>query len=142
MKFIGSWLELHEFGIELLTGEACGLMYRILFDVTENGANIIRKCFDIDIKFSEPWNRGSDEDRHVGSIMLSNEMLTPLAIFALLESGFNECWLCESGVVGFEATDNPQSVDAWKKRYKCTRRFSYGGTAGSRNRHEFSGRVT
>ena len=62
MKTIGSWNDLQPFGIEPLTGEACGLMYRILFDVTEAGGKIVGKCFGIPgMKFSEAWNRGTKE---------------------------------------------------------------------------------
>jgi hypothetical protein len=32
-------------GIIPLTGEACGLMYRILFDVTASGKRVLEKCF-------------------------------------------------------------------------------------------------
>ena len=35
MKTITCWNDLTAYGISPLTGEACGLMYRILFDVTE-----------------------------------------------------------------------------------------------------------
>ena len=30
--------------------------------------------------FAEPWNRGPAEDSHVGSIMLTQEMLVPLVM--------------------------------------------------------------
>ena len=37
MKTISQWRHLEEYGIVPLTGEACGLMYRILCDLTEHG---------------------------------------------------------------------------------------------------------
>ena len=59
-------------GIIPLTGESCGLGYRILFDVTEQGRAVIGRWLGIpDIKLAESWNRGSDDDPHVGSILLS-----------------------------------------------------------------------
>ena len=87
MKSINAWNDLEPFGIITLTGEACGLMYRILFDVTEKGRNIVAKCFGIpNVNLAEPWNRGSPKDPHVGCIMLAREMLQPLAVFALVDA--------------------------------------------------------
>jgi hypothetical protein len=66
-------------------------MMRILFDLTATGKKIVEKCFDIKLE-SEPWNRGAKDVPHVASIMLTREMLIPLGIFALLESGCTEVW--------------------------------------------------
>ncbi len=140
MKLISCWDDLREFGFDLLTGEACGLMYRLLFDVTAQGKGILEKCFGVGLNLSESWNRGTDEKPSVGSILLSNEMMVPIAVFTLLESGYDECWICEKGVVAFKTTD--PDTDRWKKRFNVQRRFSYSGTAGDRNRHEMSGRTT
>ena len=144
MKTIASWNDLQPFGIIPLTGEACGLMYRILFDVTERGKKILGKCFGIpDMKLGEAWNRGTVEEPHVGSIMLTQEMLIPLAVFALLESGCKEAYLMGGGVLGIEAGDPPDAAETMRKVYRVeyARRFSYGGTAGDRNTHVMSGRV-
>jgi hypothetical protein len=85
MRTIASWKDLEPYGIMPLTGEACGLMYRILFDVTELGASIFRKCYGLarNSTLGEAWNRGSPEAPHIGSVMLSNEAMVPLGIFAL-----------------------------------------------------------
>lgn len=139
MKCVSSLRDLEQFGIIPLTGEACGLMYRVLCDLTENGRRIVEKCFDVKIE-SEPWN-SEPEDPHVASIMISNEMIFPLGVFSLLES-YGECFTTNKVVVAFEETDDPKYVEIWKKTNKIGRRFTYGGTAGSRNRHEFTGRVT
>ncbi len=78
MKTVSCWNDLQAFGIEPLTGEACGLMYRILFDVTDQGAKIVGRCFGIPgMNFGEAWNRGAKEAPNVGSIMLTQEMLVP-----------------------------------------------------------------
>lgn len=144
MKSINCWNDLEPFGVIPLTGEACGLMYRILFDVTEKGRNVVAKCFGIpNVNLPEPWNRGSPEDPHVGCIMLAREMLQPLAVFALLESGCKEVYLVNDSVHGFEETDAPdliQDVKRWSK-VDHARRLAYGGTAGDRNAHVMSGRV-
>ena len=94
MKIIPNWDALHEYGVIALTGEACSLMYRILCDLTENGKRVVQRCLGVEIQ-SESWNHGSDADPHVASIMLTQEMLVPLAVFALLESGCREVWVTD-----------------------------------------------
>jgi hypothetical protein len=144
MKTISSWNDLRPYGIDALTGEACGLMYRILFDCTEHGRVIIGRAFGIPgIALEGPWNQGSKEEPHIGSIMLSLEMLVPIAVFALLESGCKEVWLLEKSVLGIEATDSDDIVATAQKVYGETirRRLGYRGTAGDRNIHVMTGRV-
>ena len=144
MKTVSGWKDLEPYGILPLTGEACGLMYRILFDVTAKGRDVLAKCFGIpNVNLPEPWNRGSTEDPHVGCIMLAGEMLQPLAVFALLESGCKEVYLVNDAVHGFEGTDAPGLIEDVKRWSKAdhARRLAYGGTAGDRNAHVMSGRV-
>jgi hypothetical protein len=110
MKTVSCWNDLRPFGIEPLTGEACGLMWRILFDVTERGRKVVGKCFGVpNIALAEPWNRGTAEEPHVGSIMLTQEALVPLAVFALLENGCPEVYLMGQVVVGIEPGDPPDA---------------------------------
>jgi hypothetical protein len=141
MRRVTCWNDLQGEGIIPLTGESCGLMYRILFDVTERGRKILGKCFGIpDLKLSEAWNRGSTEDPHVGSIMLSLEMLPPIAVFALFET-CKEVWLGKD-VIGIEPGDSHEEIQAAIHFYQPTRRLRRAGTAGDRNVHVFTGRVT
>lgn len=144
MKSISCWNDLQPFGMIPLTGEACGLMYRILFDVTEKGRKAVAKCFGIpNINLPEPWNRGSAEDPHVGCIMLSQETMQPLAVFALLENGCKEVYLMGQVIVGIEPGDPEDAAETMRRVYKVdyARRFAYSGTAGDRNVHVMSGRV-
>ena len=143
LKTIGSWNDLRPYGIEPLTGEACSLMYRILFDVTEQGAKVVRRCLGIPkMTLAESWNGGTKEEPHVGSIMLTREMLVPLAIFALLENGCTEAYILNGTVIGIEADDPPDTAETMRKAYRVeyARRFSYGGT-GDRNQHQTSGHI-
>jgi hypothetical protein len=142
MKTIACWQDLRPYGFDILTGEACGLMYRVLFDVTKDGRRIIEKCFGMpEPRLAEPWNRGSADDPHVGSIMLSREMLLPLSVFALLESGCAKVLLCETRAIGVEASDCAEAVAAARQRHKPERVLQYSGTAGDRNVHMLSGRT-
>ncbi len=112
MKSIRCWSDMRPYGLDCLTGEACGLMYRILFDLTAGGKQIVEKCFDVKIT-SEAWNRGSQDDPHVASMMLSPEMLVPLGIFTLLESGCTEVWLhANQSLLGVEAGDSADRIEA------------------------------
>lgn len=142
MRRILCWDDLRPYGIEPLTGESCGLMYRILFDVTERGRSIVGRCFGIpDLKLAEAWNRGSEKDPHVGSIMLSPEMLAPIAVFALFED-CTEIWLTERDVIGIEAGESHEEIQQAVHFYQPTRRLRRSGTAGDRNVHVFTGRIT
>ena len=145
MKSIHSWDDLSEHGIVPLTGEACGLMYRILCDVTARGKKTLEKALGVaGLKLQESWNRGTDADPHVGSVMLAREVLPFVGIFALLEDGCLEVWLTKgNALVGIERTDEPEEVERFKRFHAddLVRRFAYAGTAGDRNQHMMSGRV-
>lgn len=134
MKTIRSWGDLADYGIVLLTGEACALTYRVLFDLTAQGKRTVEKCFSAKVE-SEPWNSGEESDPHVASIMLTSEMLEPLSVFALLESGCSEVVVFHSIIMGFNAADEKRPEIKNPKRV-----FRYGSD-GDRNRHQFSGRL-
>ena len=61
MKTISGWKDLEPYGILPLTMEACGLMYRILCDVTGPGASVFRKCFGL--ARTRRWARRGTEGR-------------------------------------------------------------------------------
>lgn len=146
MKTITCWNDLQRFGIHLLTGEACGLSFRLLCDLTAQGKAILRKMLSIpDLTLAEPWNRGADDDPHRGSIMLTHDLLVPLGIFALLETGCTEVWLYQNqSLLGVEPGDDPEQVAFAETiaREAIVRKFGYRGTAGDRNVHLMTGRIT
>ena len=145
MRTIACWDDLRPYGIVALTGESCGLSYRILCDVTARGKALLEKVFGVTVfDLPDNWNRGEETDPHIGSIMLVPEMLTPIAVFALLESGCTEAWTVEHhGVIGIEPRNSPDQIEAFKQCYakNLDRRFGYFGTAGDRNVHVFTGRT-
>jgi hypothetical protein len=136
---------LSAFGIVPLTGEACGLSYRLLCDVTVQGKKTLEKALDVaQLHLHENWNSGDQSDPHIGSILLPPDGLVFLAVFALLENGCREVWLTKSGcVIGVEADDTPDQVESLKRCQgdNFIRRFGYFGTARDRNRHVMSGRI-
>lgn len=65
MKTIDSWNDLRPYGIDLLTGESCSLMLRILFDLTAQGQKIVETCLGCKITAQRfrrarwmPWTLG------------------------------------------------------------------------------------
>ena len=140
MKTIARWSDLEAHGIDPLTGEACSLGLRILCDLTQKGKSVVEKCLSVEIR-SENWNSGSTNDPHVASIMLTTEMLQPIAVFALLESGCREVWVTDSAAFGVEPADTEDEVERLKQVYHFRRRFAYRGPHLDRNQHQMSGRV-
>jgi hypothetical protein len=145
MMTVRCWDDLSQFGIVALTGEACGLSYRILCDVTAQGKRILEKAFGLpEFRLAESWNRGDADDPHVGSILLAPEVLDFVGVFALLENGCMEVLHIKGcGLHGFEQDDPADRVARFKRIQadRIGRRFAYAGTAGDRNRHVMSGRI-
>ena len=144
MLHVHGWRDLEPYGIDLLTGEACGLMYRLLCDVTRHGQQVIEKCLGgVTLTLTEPWNSGRRDDPHVGSILLPPTMFVPLGVFALLEAGCTEVWQVGDALVGIEPTDSADVRTQAGTLYgdRRGRIFRYAGTAGDRNVHMMSGRV-
>jgi homoaconitase/3-isopropylmalate dehydratase large subunit len=73
--------------------------------------------------------------------MLTHEMLVPLAVFALLESGCREVWVTDRAAIGIEQHDPEEQVERLKQVHKLQRRFAYHGQFQDRNQHQMSGRV-
>ncbi|MHB0958797.1 MAG: hypothetical protein ACYC0X_15370 [Pirellulaceae bacterium] len=145
MKTINCWDDLNRYGIVPLTGEACGLMYRILCDVTARGKRTLEKALGVtELRLPENWNQGDTDSPHIGSVMLARELLPFVGVFALLESGCTEVWLTKAGgLIGVERNDAPDDLECFKRFHAndLARRFAYSGTAGDRNQHMMSGRV-
>ena len=145
MQKINCWDDMRKYGVDLLTGEACGLSYRLLCDVTQKGKQTIQKALGVaNLGLADNWNRGDPHDPNIGSIMVVPELFIPLAIFSLLEHGCREVFQTKSGgLVGIESADGPERVEAIKRLYadNFVRRYAYAGTAGDRNRHEMTGRT-
>ena len=145
MRSIRCWDDLSKHGIVPLTGEACGLSYRILCDVTATGKKTLEKALSVaQLTLHENWNHGTADDPHVGSVMLPPDLLSFIGVFALLEDGCREVWLTKGQtVIGMEVEDSPDQVEAFQRFHAndLVRRFGYAGTAGDRNQHRMTGRV-
>jgi hypothetical protein len=147
LKFDGD--ALREYGINMLTGEACGISMRLLCDLTEEGYDLIVDFFGGATPTHSAMNRGK------ACIMLSRDTLRDIVIFGALRNGANN-------VVAFEYDRYSNARNVYKsfvgtidqlrhdlelyKQYdwvKIGRSWDRSGTAhdGMANRHEMSGRV-
>ena len=116
LHYTGDFKQLEQMGIIPLTGESCSAGFRLLCDVTEKGRKIILDFFGLpqDTKLAANWNRGvGDEDEHVGSIMLSYDMLPDIAAWAMAFHGATHIQISRSGyVAGYTI---PEETEEWKK---------------------------
>lgn len=148
---VRDWRPMKDFGVDVLTGEACGLGMRLLCDLTAAGADLIREFFSLsgtNFPFARNWNHGTDEDPHVASVMLPVSIFRDLAAFAMLENGYvTVITTTKQAIYGF--TDH-RDAEEYLKLIDANRDGSmFGhhevlrkrGTAGTRNVHEMSGRV-
>ena len=72
MQKITCWDELRAYGVDMLTGEACGLSYRLLCDVSERGKHIIQIALGIaNLDLHDSWNRGDPKEPHIGSYLVA-----------------------------------------------------------------------
>jgi hypothetical protein len=86
---ITCWQDLSEFGIEVLTGEACLIGARHLCDLDERGARIVRALLGLphDCKLAENWNSSGRIGPHVASIKLPTDLFIQLSVFCLFDAG-------------------------------------------------------
>lgn len=126
---------LRKFGINFLTGEACGLAIRGLFDLTKNGVDILKSFFGA-VEFKENWNSGDKYNPHIASALIPYSCLEDLYIFAALRYGmkyvfrgdycFGNEWtedsienyptLIEGGKILHPPTKYRHPVKTWKSR--------------------------
>ena len=93
MKILRNWNDLKAYGFDLLTGEACKLSLRGLFDITASGRDILRgflSALDMKMTLQLPseWNGcKAGGEKTVNSVMLPYELFRPLAAYILLTRG-------------------------------------------------------
>lgn len=149
-------------GVYPLTGEADGTnLRRMLCDVNEDGVRLVEEYFGntVMIQQDSNWNSSvAEKDDAIGSIMLTGAMLDELWVYSFIRLGYYVYKFDIVGGLGIFADSVDQRwavhhtydeqfwADApadWKdpeyrKNFIC---LQANGTAGTRNRHEMSGRV-
>lgn len=142
MISIHKWDDLREFGITPLTGEACGIGMRLLCDLTEEGAKYVEDFLGNTVKLVEDsnWNSGAKY-----SVMLSRGIFTDLAAFILC-SKYGNSYVRKDGMI-FSTIDKDDDemitrYNELSSEYGIDARYLKRGTAGTRNQHVMSGRVS
>jgi hypothetical protein len=84
---IQGWSDMRtHFGINVLTGEACRYGLRLLCDLDENGAGIVRDWLGV-VMLGNAWNSTVNDKPAVASIMLPRDCFKALAEFAITRAG-------------------------------------------------------
>lgn len=119
MKTIRSWDEMPRYGIVPLTIEADGLKHRIVCDVTAKGKELIEKTLGIvEILFESNWDFGTNDEPHIGCIMLGPEILSMIGVYALFDDGCHEVWMTKNyGLVGIQQGDSQPIVESLQACY-------------------------
>lgn len=163
MRTISCLRDLEQLGIFILTGEADRTGYRLLCDVSAKGKKCLERAFGVpDFKLGEAWNDNTRGEKHVGSIMLAQEMYLPIGIYGLLEHGCRIVYLpclteetkkekrgwfmfSTTTLYGFDGSSDEACEKEWlevlSKEGFYARKFQYGEHK-DRNQHQMSGRVT
>ena len=152
-KVISRLYDLQEFGIQTLTGEACGIGMRILCDVNEDGKNLIEEFLGGTVKLADDsnWNRDVCGKPAVASIMLPYAWHAELGAFCLLKAGYDVVATgalhvgINTSAVGFmlEGKDLDHVMkESLFTRGKDFRTYHIHGTRGTRNVHVMSGRTS
>lgn len=144
--------DLEQFGFSCLTGEACGLGMRLLYDVNELGRLRLAKALGIPperLKLAESWN---GKAFNAGSVLLTGDLACTVAIFSMLDIGCAEVWQPYAkdgkltwelfGLTSDELLEAQDPANRWGSGAANEhRRWRYAGTAGDRNIHVMSGRI-
>lgn len=103
-KTIRNWEDMSDYGVYHLTGEADPLGRRALVDLSANGEKMVKGFLGIpdDSKLYKNSNsgRGMPDGLAVASIALPYDILTDLAIVALMRAGARYVLVCPDGIVG------------------------------------------
>jgi hypothetical protein len=128
--------DFNRFGINALSGDACGYGGRVLTDLTEEGARLIEEFLGTTIQRGNAWNNGG------ASIMMPRGIWADLAVFCLIREGWDiVVFRTDYNVIGFHQDDWEELRERYLEVYVGCRVYQNSGTAGTRNRHEFTGRI-
>lgn len=83
---IDSWGDLRQLGINCLTGESCAYGLRVLCDLDEQGAAMLREYLGVAM-LAHNWNSTVGDKPAVASVMLHRESLQQVGEFVLMHKG-------------------------------------------------------
>lgn len=151
IKTIHTSTDLQRYGFNVLTGEACAYGLRLLFDLSERGAETYRefKGLPYDCQLSDNWNTYVGDGKAVASVLMTRGELQDLKEFLLMhvdkcetvyskgsdyygmyesQSTWRELMFSANTLAGFDVTRNPT---------KTTKQPNANG----RNIHAATGRI-
>lgn len=156
MRMVTNWRHVEElFGVCVLTGESCAYSLRLLCDLNEAGAKLIRAYFGLPpaCELEVPWNNTVAGKPSVASVMLARGSLEDLAVFGLLHTGSAKVVRAVekqrgmlTGIFGFapgeedEADRLAESLGEAHHVYRHS--VGSGPQAGGRNVHQMTGRTS
>lgn len=93
MKTLNSLSDLEQYGLSYLTGEACALSQRLLFDLNQDGVDLVKEYFGLlpGSMLAGNWNSQVNGKPAVASILLPKhpEFYQELFKFLLFREGFD-----------------------------------------------------
>lgn len=144
---------LREFGVNVLTGEACAYSLRQLCDLNQNGVNLITEYLGMraDTVFNANWNSTVNGEPAIASIMLDHSFFDPFIIFCMFKAGVpliikslcypvSYCAYSAEDMVNEVARIEAAEGQALRDSYKIYRNPK-PSSASSRNLHVFTGRM-
>ena len=148
---VHSMQDLPQFGLNPLTGEACALSMRTLCDVNAEGKALLEEFFGVqDINLAAPWNSTVFVRPAIGSIMITREMVKPLAQFGFFRAGALAVVVqADSSMDGIFTAERLAQYEKMVKEHpqvNCHILRNYSVTSshpmvGTRNVHAFTGRA-
>lgn len=141
---------LMDYGINLLTGEACSYSLRILCDLSEEGKQVITQWLGLkEDAFLENWNSYVGEKPAVASIMIPRGCFQDLYYWILVHvCGFEVVIESQDGSVTGMNMDHPyyktymDNMETMRSVYNRVARFPRNeNSVAGRNVHQFTGRI-
>lgn len=146
--------DLHHFGVEYLTSESCNLNMRGLYDLNEEGAELIRKFFGLpyNCALQPNWNYVSPTiGEHVASVLMGRETAYSFMEFAARVKFHDRTIIIDRthGVLNrihvTETEKDMTTIDnfmaARLEGYERLELYKPRVTKDTRNKHQMSGRI-
>lgn len=102
-KAIRDYRDLEEYGLAVLTREACAVNMRTLFDMNQRGVELIERFLSIKLAGDTPGNWNSKVNGHaaVASVMLADNVIQDLMVYILLAvESYTFVVVTEYGAIG------------------------------------------
>ena len=152
MIYIKNWRDMSKYGFNVLTGEACGLGYRALIDLSKEALEIVTRTVGaVELKTPSDYNGGDA----VGSLLMPYAFLEPLAVFALFMREnvqhvvimWGQDTYSGQTIVGMSAKELEDSrgtldENGWSYRVLTHPEKREGITDGMSNVHQMTGRTS